>query len=48
LNYAKKKKKRGKHSILLKQQIGNKQKFMIFMIYDFTKKLPATERQKIG
>jgi hypothetical protein len=35
--------KKGKHSISLEQQIGNKRKFMIFMIYDFTRKLPAIE-----
>jgi len=40
--------KKLKHRIPLKQQTANKQKFVIFMIYGFTRKLPATERQKIG
>jgi hypothetical protein len=43
-----KKKKRHKHSIPLKQQIGTKQKSIIFIIYNFIRKLPATEGQKIG
>jgi len=40
--------KKWKHSIPLKQQIANKHKFMIFMIYDFTRKLPAIEGQNNG
>ena len=42
----KKKKTKTQHNF--EKQIDNKQKFMIFIIYDFTKKVPATEQQKIG